>query len=125
VQTPTSLDPTYPPGTDGGSTKTRASEFGQRVVDAIDERKDAMATGMESAASLVRDKAESLPGGDRIVRAAETAADAMESAADYVREQDLRDMATDVGQLVKRHPGATLLVAAALGFVLARAISRH
>jgi hypothetical protein len=85
---------------------------------------EAVARGMESAASTLHEKADNMPGGEKVASAAHTAADAMETAADYFREQDLRAMAADVQRLVKNHPGATLLAAAALGFVLARALSR-
>jgi hypothetical protein len=49
----------------------------------------------------------------------------MEAAAEFVRDHDVETMIDDARQLVRRRPGATLLAAAALGFVLARAFSRH
>ncbi len=49
----------------------------------------------------------------------------METAAGYVRDQDLRAMLSDIQQTAKRHPGATLLTAAAVGFLLARALFRR
>jgi hypothetical protein len=49
----------------------------------------------------------------------------MEAAADYLRDHDLQDVVTDVRRVVKKHPGATLLIATAAGFLLARAFSRH
>ena len=49
----------------------------------------------------------------------------MQTAADYVREQDVQGMISDAGRGVKRHPGATLLTAAAVGFLLARTLSRR
>ena len=88
----------------------------------IDSKKETVAHTMESAASALRAKAESLPGGERISRAAESTADAVETAADYVREQDLSAMLSDVREAVKRHPGAALLAATALGFVIARSL---
>jgi ElaB/YqjD/DUF883 family membrane-anchored ribosome-binding protein len=104
---------------------TRTTEIGQKAADAIDEKRDTVARGMDSAASALREKAESLPGGDQVARAANAAADAMESAAGYVRDSDLKAMVEDVQQIVKRHPGATLLTAAAVGFLLARTLSRN
>jgi hypothetical protein len=74
--------------------------------------------------SRILEKAEQLPGGEKIVEAAHSAMEAMENATDYVREQDWREMMADARDLMKRHPGATLLTAVALGFVLARSISR-
>jgi hypothetical protein len=109
---------------DGASQiKTRAAEIGQKAADAIDDRRDTLATGMESAASALHARAESLPGGEKVARAAHAAAQSLEDASDYVRDQDLRGMLADVQQLVKRHPGAVLLTAVAAGFLLARSLS--
>ncbi len=49
----------------------------------------------------------------------------METAADYVRGQDLKGMVSDVQEVAKRNPGVILLGAVALGFLLARSFSRH
>ena len=97
-----------------------SSEF----AEAIDEKQDAVARGIDSAAASLHAKAESLPGGEKIVRAAHTAAEAMEKTAGYLRDQDINDMLADVRQVIKRNPGATLLTAAAVGFLLARVFSR-
>lgn len=72
----------------------------------------------------ILEKAEQLPGGEKIVEAAHSAAAAMEDAGDYLRDQDWRGMMTDARDLLKRHPGATLLIAVAAGYLLARSISR-
>ena len=86
--------------------------------------RDTVARGIDTAASSLHEKADRLPGGERVASAAHDTADAMESAADYVRAQDLTAMLDDVRQAVTRHPGAALLAAAALGFVIARSLSR-
>jgi hypothetical protein len=69
-------------------------------------------------------KAERLPGGEKVASAARLAAQGLEHAKDYVRERDLKGMLSDLQAGVKRHPGATLLIAAAVGFLLLRAFSR-
>ena len=48
-----------------------------------------------------------------------------QAIADYVRGQDFGAMVEDLGRLARKHPGATLLTAAAVGFLLARSLSRH
>lgn len=123
---PTSNDPAFPEtGGEGVSQGTsRASEYGWKAAAAIDERREGIADGIESAASALHSKAERLPGGERVAEAVHTTAEAMERAADYVRDQDFQDMLSDAQQIVKRHPGAALLTAAAVGFLLARAFSR-
>lgn len=90
-----------------------------------DEKRDALVRGIESAASALHQKADSLPGGGRVASSAHATAGAMEAAADYLRDHDLQDVVTDVRRVVKKHPGATLLIATAVGFLLARAFSRH
>jgi ElaB/YqjD/DUF883 family membrane-anchored ribosome-binding protein len=125
VPTSTFNDPiaSAPNGEGASEIKSRAAEFSQRAADVIDDKRDSFASGMESAASTLHARAEQLPGGERVARAAHAAAESLENASDYVRDQDLRGMLSDVGQLVKRNPGATLLTAAALGFLLAHSLS--
>jgi ElaB/YqjD/DUF883 family membrane-anchored ribosome-binding protein len=105
-------------------SKGKAAELGQKVADKFDENRGAAASGLDSAASTLREKADTLPGGERVSNAAHATANAVGAAADYVRENDLRTMMADVQTLVKNHPGPALLTAAALGFVLARTFSR-
>ena len=123
---PTSNDPVFPENRGEGASQpaSRATEFGWKAASVIDERREAIADGIESAASSLHSKAELLPGGEKVAGAMHTTADAMERAADYVRDQDVRDMLSDAQRIVKRHPGAALLTAAAVGFLLARAFSR-
>jgi ElaB/YqjD/DUF883 family membrane-anchored ribosome-binding protein len=98
--------------------------MGQRVADTIDQNRGAAASGMESAASALRDKADTLPGGEKVANAAHATANAVGVAADYVRQNDVKTMMADVQQLVKNNPGPALLTAAALGFLIARTFSR-
>jgi ElaB/YqjD/DUF883 family membrane-anchored ribosome-binding protein len=113
------------PTTDSlGAVKGKAAQTGQRVADTIDENRGAAASGLESAAGALREKADTLPGGERVVNAARTTADAVGVAADYVRDNDVKAMMADVQKLVKNNPGVALLTAAAVGFLIARTFSR-
>lgn len=127
MPTPTMNDPvTTAPNGDGVSqVKSRATEMAQKAADVIEGKMDTVARRMESAATAIRDRADTLPGGEQVASAAHTAADAMETAASYVRDHDLQDMLSEVQQVVKKHPGATLLAAVAAGFLIARSLSRH
>jgi ElaB/YqjD/DUF883 family membrane-anchored ribosome-binding protein len=107
-----------------GTSKGNAAQTGQQVVDKIDEQRGAAASGLESAASKLREKADSLPGGERVASAAHRTANAVGAAANYVRENDLKGMMADAQQLVKNNPGPALLIAAALGFLVARSFTR-
>jgi hypothetical protein len=63
-------------------------------------------------------------GGEKIARAAHKAAEGIGKAAGYVRDQDLRAMLSDLRQVARRRPGVTLFIAAAVGFLVARALTR-
>lgn len=106
-------------------TKAEASGMGQAAVDKIDDNRPAAAGGLDSAASVLHKKADSLPGGESVKGAAHKAADALSSTADYVRENDVKSMLADVQKLVKNNPGPALLTAAVLGFLVARTFSRE
>ena len=101
-----------------------ASGIGQAAAQKIDANRSSAASGLDSAASAIHEKADSLPGGEAVQGAAHTAADALSSTADYVRENDVKSMLADAQKLVRNNPGPALLTAAVLGFLVARAISR-
>jgi len=104
---------------------SRAAEIGERAAAAFDDKRDAVARAIDAAASALHARVESLPGGPDVARAAQSTADTMEKAADYVRDQDLKGMLSDITRIAKRYPGATLLAATALGFLAIRAIGRN
>jgi len=57
--------------------------------------------------------------------AADSAAEALESMVDRVRDQDWESILSEIQQIAKRYPGAVLVATAALGFLLARSIARR
>ena len=79
---------------------------------------------LDSAAETLHQKADRMPGGEKAARAAHTAADALSSTAEYIREHDVKSMVADMQDVVRRNPGPALLVAAAVGFLFARTFSR-
>ena len=103
--------------------KDRASQFGRTATKTIDENRDMAASGLDKAASALRENADSLPGGDTVTNLARSTADKLSSTAGYVREHDVRRMMGDVETVVKNNPGPSLLAAAAIGFLVGRAIS--
>jgi ElaB/YqjD/DUF883 family membrane-anchored ribosome-binding protein len=104
--------------------KARASELGRRASQKAEQVRNAAAGRLDSAASAMHERAENLPGGRRVAGAAHGAADALHSSADYLREHDMGQMADDLREVVRNHPGVALLGAAALGFLVGRAMSR-
>lgn len=123
---PLSLSPKPEFSTPGGNgvTSESGASFGQRAADAVNDRRESVARGLDSAAAALHDRADAMAGG-QVPHATRAAAGAMEDAADYVRDHEFDDMVADVKQLAKKHPGAILLTAAAVGFLLARSLSRH
>jgi ElaB/YqjD/DUF883 family membrane-anchored ribosome-binding protein len=101
----------------------RMSEMGRDAAEKLDNSRPAAARGLDSAASALRDAADNVPGstGRGFARAT---ADRLNTTADYVRANHMSDMADDVMQLIKERPGLSLIVAAALGFVVGRALTR-
>lgn len=104
-------------------TKSKLTEFGSAAADKFEENRVAAASGLEGAAESLHEKADRLPGGAKVTNFAHSAADKLNATAGFVREHDLEGMMTDVEDLVKKNPGPSLLVAAGLGFLLARAFS--
>jgi len=103
--------------------KQKASDLGQMAADKIDNNRDKAASGLDKVATALYDQAEGLPGGGKVTSLAHATADKLSSTADYVREHNVNRMLADVETMVKNNPGPALLVAAAVGFLVARAFS--
>src|SRR3569832_325603 len=81
--------------------KSGTAGMGQAAAEKIDSSRSSAASGLDSAASAIHERADSLPGGESVRGAAHTAADALSSTADYVREIDVISMLADVQRNVK------------------------
>ena len=103
------------------TVQQKAEQVGRVVQDKIDENRGPVADKLEGVAATLEEKAESLPGGEKVVSLAHDAADKVEATAQYVRKHDVQDMMADLENLVRRHPGQSLIAAAAVGVLLGRA----
>ena len=126
----------------GNRSADKASSFGNELADRATEAKESMsdmaatatkkvddgrsmvADRLDSAVSAVRERVGELPGGQRVKELASAATDRLSTTADYMRSHDAKRMMADVETVVKNNPGPALLVAAAFGFVLGRALTR-
>jgi hypothetical protein len=99
----------------------QAKRYGQRAMDAVESGRESAATSLDSAASGIRAKADSLPGGPDVSRFARRAADKIGGAAQYLRDHEVKDMMSEVQSFVKEHPAQALLGAAVIGFLAGRA----
>ena len=104
-------------------TKAKITEFGSAAADKIDQSRGVAADGLEGAAETLHQKADQLPGGEKVSGMAHSAAEKMSATADYVRRNDLSAMLEDVEEMVKKNPGPALAIALGLGFLVARAFS--
>ena len=104
--------------------KESLSEVARTTTDKINEGREMAADRLEGAASTVHERADQLPGGPKVKEFAHAAADRLSTTADYLRSRDATRMMADVESLVKNNPGPALVVAAAFGFLLGRALSR-
>lgn len=98
--------------------ESTAAALGRAAANKADRARTRAASGLESAAQSVH------AGTDQVASAGHSAADAISSSARYVRDTDVSGMMDDVLDLVRDNPGIALLGAAALGFLLGRAITR-
>ena len=105
--------------------KSKAREAGRTLQNKIDENRAPTADRLQNAASALHQRADSLPGGQKVSGLVHSAAEGMETTADYVREHDLQEMVTDVKQCVRKYPGQALLTALVGGFLLGRAFRRR
>lgn len=104
--------------------KQKVSDMARNAADAIDEGRSRAAESLDSAVDTLKDRARNLPGGERVTEFAHAAADRLGKAADYVRDNDVRRMMSDVKSVVSKNPGPSLLIAAAFGFLVGRALTR-
>lgn len=96
-----------------------ATDLGRAARAKAEKVRASAARGLDSAADAIH------AGGDRVASTAHRAGDALASGAKYTRANDAGDMAGDLMDLMRNNPGPTLLCAAALGFLLGRAVYRH
>lgn len=100
------------------TVKSKVDEVGQQVNQKADAAMTSMGDGLSSVARGVRQS------GPAINDAASRTAQTIERAGNYLRESDLKDVGRDFGDMVKQHPVPSLLVAAGVGFLFARAMRR-
>ena len=98
-----------------GDIADQAGEAARRAKSKFDGARQPVADKLHSAADHVRAH------GDRLSGAAESAADKLEASADYIKSRDAKRMMQDLMQLIKQHPTKSLLIAGAVGFLVARA----
>jgi len=103
--------------TAGQKVQTAAATVGHKAEDAT----ASLGSGLQSAADKVRDN---LPHEGVIGKASEAFAGALERGGRYIEEKNIRGIAEDVTEVIKRNPVPAVLLAVGLGFLLGRTLRR-
>ncbi|HET8523550.1 MAG TPA: hypothetical protein VFL82_09960 [Thermomicrobiales bacterium] len=103
----------------------KASQKADQVIDqatsATDTGMDKAAGGMDKLAGEIRHQGQSMGSGS-MQSAATSVAGALESGAQFLRENDTEELMNELEGVIRRKPMESMLVAAGVGFLLARAI---
>ena len=83
-------------------------------------RRDRVGDALGRTATRLHATADDLSG--KVTRAVDSAADALDSTGQYVRDFDGKATLDDLTSVAKRPPGKALMAAAVLGFVAGRAL---
>ena len=95
-------------------------QAGRTALNKIDEQRENAANKLDSAATKMHQAADA--GGQRVSSTVHSAAEGIESTADYLRQHDTKRVIADFGNLVRHYPGRALLIAAGVGFLAGRAL---
>jgi hypothetical protein len=96
------------------------AQAGIAALNKIDEQRENAAGKLDSAAAKMHEAAEF--GAQRVASTVHSAAEGIESGAEYLRQHDTKRVAADLAGVVRNHPGSALLIAAGLGFLAGRAL---
>jgi ElaB/YqjD/DUF883 family membrane-anchored ribosome-binding protein len=99
-----------------------ATRWGQKAVYRVDEKLASVACVLVGTAAGLRKGAERIPDGSKISAAVHAAACNLDRAANYIYDRRVRYEVENARQFITSHPKQSLIMAAALGFLVARAI---
>lgn len=101
--------------------KQRASQLGQAIAEKVDEQRDAAANALHNASESLHAQADRLAAGSGL---AHSAAEGLDAAAGFMAEHDASEMAAEAGSFLRRHPGMSVMIGIAAGFMIGRALMR-
>jgi hypothetical protein len=104
-----------------GRMGEQVSDAADKATSKLDSVREPIADKLTGAADMLREQAERLPG-EKVAGAVRSAADKLESSATYLVSHDAGEILQELVGVVKRHPAASLLIAAGLGFLFGRAL---
>ena len=103
----------------------KLSDVGSSAREALHDGRLTAAEALDGAAKGMHSRADRLGqaghnAADTVRRVGHDAADRVDSTANWVRSHGASDIITDVEHYVKQNPGKSLMVAAAVGFLVGR-----
>ena len=104
--------------------KDKVASVGRTAAQKIDANRQSAASGLERVANTLHQKADKLPGGEKVSGLAHSTARKLGVTADYVRQHDVSSMTSDAERVIRKNPGASLAGAAVVGFLVGRALRR-
>jgi ElaB/YqjD/DUF883 family membrane-anchored ribosome-binding protein len=101
--------------------KEAVKGFAGQVGEKADDAAGAAGRGLQSVAETIR---ENTPDKGVMGAASRAVSDTIAKGGEYLENHQLSGMADDVTALIRNNPVPALLIAAGVGFLLARAMSR-
>jgi ElaB/YqjD/DUF883 family membrane-anchored ribosome-binding protein len=102
--------------------KEQAEDLGRTAAKKLDEVRNQTADALRTAASSVRSTGRQ--SSEIIDNCAANTADRLDATASYLEQHDVTGVANGFRQVVRQHPGSSLIVATAIGFFAGSAIRR-
>ena len=99
--------------------KDKVNDLSRSATEKLEATRLAAAGGLDSTASALHNSGES------VADLAHGTADKLNSGAKYLRNNDVPGIFSDLGTVVRKNPGMSLLVAGFVGFAVARALTTH
>jgi ElaB/YqjD/DUF883 family membrane-anchored ribosome-binding protein len=107
--------------TDAGTeVKDKVADLGRKAGEKLDQGRVRAADTVDRTAATLRDRADQLA--STTSNAVHNVTDKLQSAADYIRDNDARAMMEDVADFMRRYPVQSLAAAAVVGFLAGRAL---
>ena len=99
--------------------KEKVNDLSRSATEKLEATRLATAGGLDSTASALHNS------GEKVSDLAHETADKLNSGARYLRNNDVPGIFSDLGAVVRKNPGMSLLVAGFVGFAVARALTTH
>ncbi len=103
---------------------TNVEDLRRSAGERIDSTRAPIADALETTAGSVRKTASSI-GNETLQSAAERVSGALGTTAGYLRTHNMEDMVADVQCAARENPVPSMIAAAAVGFLLGRALMKR